>query len=100
MLSEKTKNIAAKLFVMACTGDIENLDTYLKTTGSLDITHRQFGEEYSLIMGAYRNRQWDTVRWLVRHGAKLTAKEQEYINQRYMDLVILEELQNIISGDK
>ena len=85
---------------MACTGDIENLDTYYKMTGSLDVTYRKFLKDHSLIMGAYRNSQWDTVLWLLDHGAKLTYEEQQEINEQYMEHMLLWKLQNVVPGSK
>lgn len=100
MQMENVEKVREKLFEMACTGDLENLDTYWKITGSLDVTCRKFGAEHSLVMGAFRNRQWETVRWLLEHGAKLTDSEQEEINDQYMEMSLMQKMQNIVQDGR
>lgn len=69
-----------QLFGLACSGNIEALEEYWNGEGDLNVTYSKFGKEHSLIMGAFRNQQYDTVRWLKNHGCKLTEEEQEEIN--------------------
>lgn len=59
------------------------------------MAYEKFWEEHSLIMGAFRNRQWDTVRWLLGCGARLTPAEQEEINGRYQKMRLIAEMQKI-----
>ncbi|MCI8562256.1 MAG: hypothetical protein HFH69_01930 [Lachnospiraceae bacterium] len=46
-------------------------------------------------MGAFRNRQWDTVRWLLAHGAKPTRAEREEVDNRYQETRLMAEMQKV-----
>ena len=83
---------AEKLFELACAGEIETLRGLYQNGQRLDVTHEKFGKEHSLIMGAFRNRQWDTARWLLGSGAKLTLEERAEINDRYQEMRLIEEM--------
>lgn len=72
-----------QLFGLACSGNIETLEEYWNGEGDLNITYSKFGKEHSLIMGAFRNQQYDTVRFLQKHGCRLTEEEQDEINMEY-----------------
>lgn len=84
---------AEKLFELTCAGEIETLRGLYQNGQRLDVTHEKFGKEHSLIMGAFRNRQWDTARWLLGSGAKLTLEERAEINDRYQEMRLIEEMQ-------
>ncbi len=86
---------AEKLFELACAGDTETLEELYRNGQHLDVAYEKFWEEHSLIMGAFRNRQWDTVRWLLGCGARLTPAEQEEINGRYQKMRLIAEMQKI-----
>lgn len=89
---------AEKLFELACAGESEALRELYHSGQRLDVTYEKFGREHSLIMGAFRNRQWATARWLLNSGAKLTPAEQAEINDRYQEMRLIEEMQeNFIS---
>lgn len=84
-----------KLFELACAGDTETLEELYQNGQRLDVTYKKFGEEHSLIMGAFRNWQWDTVHWLLKSGARLTPAEQEEINGRYQEMRLITEMQKV-----
>ncbi len=86
---------AEVLFELACAGDIEALAVLYQKGVSMDVRYSRFGEEHSLIMGTFRNRQWDTVRWLLAHGARLTRPEQEAVNDRYQETRLIAEMQKV-----
>ena len=73
-----------QLFGLACSGNIEALEDYWNKQGNLNVTYERFGNKHSLIMGAFRNQQYDTVRWLKNHGCRLTDEEQKEIDIEYM----------------
>ena len=64
-----------KLWEWACSGDTEKLRNYYENGGSINNRHFAFGESHSLIMGAFRNSQFDTVEYLMSVGEELTNKE-------------------------
>ena len=86
---------------MACSGDIESLDTLYRMNGTIDLTYRKFGREHSLLMGAYRNHHWETVDWLKSHGAALTPQEQKELSDQGKALEFLREMAGDLpaSGD-
>jgi hypothetical protein len=80
-----------QLFGLACSGNIKALKCYWDGEGDLkNVTYERFGKEHSLIMGAFRNQQYDTVRWLKNHGCRLTDEEQDEINMEYMRIKTIE----------
>lgn len=79
-----------QLFGLACSGNIKALEDYWNKEGSLNVTYEKFGNKHSLIMGAFRNQRYDTVRWLKNHGCRLTDEEQNEINIEYMKIKTIE----------
>lgn len=66
------------LWGAACSGDIKTLKRYYESKSSLkNIRYLKLGEEISLIMGAYRNNQWETIDYLISVGETVTEEEKE-----------------------
>ena len=65
-------------------------EDYWNGEGDLNVTYERFGKEHSLIMGAFRNQQYDTARWLRNHGCRLTEEEQDEINMEFMRVKTIE----------
>lgn len=84
-----------QLFGLACSGNIKALREYWEGEGDLNVTYVRLGKEHSLIMGAFRNQQYDTVRWLKNHGCRLTQDEQDETNMEYMRVKTIE----LLAGD-
>ena len=84
-----TTNIE-QLFGLACSGNIKALEDYWNGEGDLNVAYERFGKEHSLIMGAFRNQQYDTARWLRNHGCRLTEEEQDEINMEFMRVKTIE----------
>lgn len=84
-----------RLFECACSGETDDLEAHLKSGGSLDVAYEKFERENSLLMGAFRNRQWDTVMWLLGNGAGLTGTEQDEVNGRYMEMFFINRMQKV-----
>ena len=79
-----------KLWEAACSGDINILKQYYKTTGN--IRYQKFGREHSLIMGAFRNNQWKIIDYLLSIGETITQEEKEEIQKelnriKYMEIL-------------
>lgn len=83
-------SIAEQVFSYACSGNLSAIIEYYLQGGDLNVTYNKFGEEHSLIMGAFRNRQYDVVIWLKRHGCVLTSNEQREINNEYKKIKTIE----------
>lgn len=89
-----------QLFGLACSGNIKALEDYWNGEGSLNVTYERFGKKHSLIMGAFRNQQYDTANWLRNHGCRLTDEEQEEINLEYYRIKTIENLASDIYKER
>lgn len=81
-----------KLWEYACSGNIEELKKYYDNGGSINNRYFKFGEGHSLIMGAFRNNQFDTVDYLVSVGEELSKKEYMEIQTEMRKLEIMQKL--------
>lgn len=84
--------MAEELWGAACSGDIEALKNYFESGAAANIRHQKFGREHSLVMGAFRNNQWETVDYLISIGAVVTDEEKEEIQTelnrvKYMEIL-------------
>lgn len=81
-----------KLWEHACSGNIEELKKYYDNGGSINNRYIKFGEGHSLIMGAFRNNQFDTVEYLMSVGEEISQKEYEEIQTEMRKLDIMQRL--------
>lgn len=81
-----------KLWEHACSGNIEELKKYYDNGGSVNNRYFKFGEGHSLIMGAFRNNQFDTVEYLMSVGEELSQKEYEEIQTEMRKQNIMQRL--------
>lgn len=81
-----------KLWEYACSGNIEELKKYYDNGGSVNNRYIKFGEGHSLIMGAFRNNQFDTVEYLMSVGEEISPKEYEEIQTEMRKLDIMQRL--------
>lgn len=72
-----------KLWELACSGDIKALkDYYLSEYRMPNRRYFKFGKENSLIIGAFRNNEFDTVEYLMEVGETVTTEEEkEMLNE-------------------
>ena len=82
------------LWEYACSGNIEKLKEYYDDGGSVNNRYFKFGEGHSLIMGAFRNNQFDTVEYLISVGEELSKKEYNEIRTEMRKFDIMRELTN------
>lgn len=82
--------ITVKLWEAACSGEIETLKAYYENGGKIGRTWLKFGSYHSLVAGAWRNGNYEVVRYLLSMGEKPLDKEREEINLRalYLDDII------------
>lgn len=64
------------LWNYACEGNIRKLKRYYKSGGTKNIRFRERKKEHSLIAGAYRNGQTETVKYLLSIGETITEQEE------------------------
>lgn len=81
-----------KLWEHACSGNTDELKKYYDSGGSINNRYIKFGEGNSLIMGAFRNNQFDTVEYLMSVGEGISPKEYEEIQTEMRKLDIMQRL--------
>ncbi len=67
------------LWGYACIGNNQALKYYYENNGEVNRRYEKFGELHSLIMGAFRNGEFETVELLLRAGETVTEKERQEI---------------------
>lgn len=96
-LVKAANEITDILWCAACGGDIETLKAYYMNGGKLGRTYEKFGICHSLIAGAYRNGEFDTVRYLLSVGENLEEHETDIdLNILHLDSVI-EAAENLVN---
>lgn len=82
-----------KLWEAACSGDVDTLKQYYRRESQvINARYLKFGKEHSLVMGAFRNNQFETVDYLVNVGETMTEEEKEEMETelkrvRYMKIL-------------
>lgn len=79
-----------KLWEYACSGDIQALKKYF-SSNEIELNRRffKFGKEHSLIMGAFRNNQLETVEYLMSVGETVTQEEKVEITKELKRIELL-----------
>ena len=83
-----------KLWKYACNGDIEKLKKYYSEHNETNRRYCRFNKEHSLIMGALRNNQFETVEYLISVGETITDEEKEQILTELKRIDIIKKLVN------
>ena len=83
-----------KLWEYACNGDIEKLKKYYSEHNETNRRYCRFNKEHSLIMGALRNNQFETVEYLINVGETITDEEKEQILTELKRIDIIKKLVN------
>lgn len=73
------------LWKYACTGNINALKKYYNSGGKVNQKIEAFGFTHSLIMGALRNKEYDTVKYLQSVGETILPSEQDAYNTLIAD---------------
>lgn len=85
--------IITQLWELACTGETENLILELENYhhGVINWRYEEFGKSHSLIIGAFRNGKFDTVKMLISEGGTIEPHEAEeitpYINTQRINVM-------------
>ena len=77
-----------ELWSMACSGEIPALQRYYDNGGEPNIRYEKFGKEHSLIAGAFRNKQYKTVEYLLSVGETIMEHEKSEILPFFAEKVI------------
>ena len=81
-----------ELWVYACCGNTNKLKDYYNNNGETNRRYSAFNTEHSLIMGAFRNNQYDAVEYLMSVGETLTEKEKEEMLVEYRRINVMSKL--------
>lgn len=76
------------LWSAACAGENDVLQAYYENGGEINRRYIMFGKTHSLIAGAYRNGNIDTVSLLQRYGETPEDHEREELKNLYFRLVM------------
>ena len=79
------------LWEYACCGDIENLK-YYDDGGCVNRRYFEFGIEHSIVMGAFRNNQFETVDYLISVGEGITQAEQNELQSELKRFRLIKKL--------
>ena len=85
-MKDKSLTDINELWEYACSGNIEKLKEYY------DNRYSKFGEGHSLIMGAFRNNQFETVEYLMSEGERLSPKETAEIKTELRKFGLMQKL--------
>lgn len=73
--------IINRIWSAVCSGDIDTLENLSIHWKGKKVIHLGFGIKHSLIMGALRNKEYETVCYLIKNGEQLLPHEiDEYFN--------------------
>ena len=80
------------LWEYACCGVIESLKSYYENGGETNRRYFAFGGEHSLIMGAYRNNQFEAVEYMLSMGETATQTEKNEFNRELQKIMCLRKI--------
>lgn len=78
-----------ELWIAACSGDLTTLRSYYSGVCELNRRYNKFGKQHSLIAGAYRNNQMETVDFLLDMGETVMEHERTELKEVYYRAVVL-----------
>lgn len=80
-------NNGVDLWEAACYGDLDTLKNYYENGGETGYRYFAFGKNNSLIAGAYRNGNYDVVRYLISRGEAIEDHEKHEIDFTMMEAI-------------
>ena len=80
------------LWEYACCGDVESLKSYYENGGEPNRRYYAFGGEHSLLMGAFRNNQFEAVEYMLSMGETATQTEKNEFNRELQKIMCLRKI--------
>ena len=77
-----------ELWMAACSGDNTTLENYYDNGGEINRRYFKFGKSHSLIAGAYRNGNFETVELLQKYGEQPEDHERDELKELYYRAVM------------
>lgn len=81
-----------KLWSYACNGELKSLRKYYQDYGELNRRYYLYDKENSLLMGAFRNNQYETAEYLLSVGERPTKEEQTRIREELKRIEIMNKI--------
>ena len=75
------------LWEAVCSDDRSIVRNYYKNGGTKNLRYPKFGHEHSLIMGAFRNENYDMYKLLISYGETITSSEESELDIPKLKLV-------------
>lgn len=75
--------ILNKIWKATCSGDIETLEKLSEHWEGQNMVHLGFGNKHSLIMGALRNKEHKTVKYLISKGENILPHETKELLEEF-----------------
>lgn len=93
----------AELWSWACAGDIKRLKGYYSNTvnlmGAINRRYTAYNVRHSLIMGAFRNNQFETVNYLLSVGETVTDSELQAVENELNKVQTLHNISHYMRKD-
>ena len=80
------------LWEYACCGELELLKRYYEDGGETNRRYYALGGEHSLIMGAFRNNQFEAVEYMLSVGETVTQIEKNEFNIELQKIMCLRKI--------
>lgn len=87
-LRKQREKIYETLWNAVCSGDMDVLKAYFENGGERNRRYRRFGKSHSLIAGAFRNGNFETVSYLQSVGETVKENEKTEMRGFYMEDLI------------
>ena len=95
-LNKQEEKIIEILWGAACSGEIDTLKAYYENGGKVNRRYFKFGIAHSLIAGALRNGQTETVKYLQSRGESVASvTEHSELRGLYLN-VLIEAAENLV----
>jgi len=75
------------IWTAACNGNIKFIDEYFHNGGEVNKRVNLFNVNHSLIMGALRNKDYETAALLYDYGERVTKEEEKEVQEKYSDFI-------------
>lgn len=87
------------LWSYACNGELNSLRKYYMDFGELNRRYNAYDKDNSLVMGAFRNKHYETVEYLLSVGERPTKEEQAKIREELKRIEVMNKMMEICDAN-
>lgn len=80
------------LWSYACNGELNSLRKYYMDYGELNRRYNAYNQDNSLVMGAFRNKHYETAEYLLSVGERPTKEEQAKIREELRRIELMNKM--------